>query len=58
MGRRLLAAAEETLRAQGIRVIAALIESDNDPSIRLFAEAGYRVHRGVLYLSRRDSDDA
>jgi ribosomal protein S18 acetylase RimI-like enzyme len=58
-GARLIAAAEEVLRDQGIRVIAALVESDNLGSLTLFRKMGYvDAGRGIHYLSKRESDDA
>ena len=57
-GARLIAAAEEVLRDQGIRVIAALVESDNLTSLALFHKVGYvDAGRGIHYLSKRESDD-
>jgi hypothetical protein len=58
-GARLIAAAEEVLRAQGIGVIAALVESDNRASLGLFRKVGYvDAERTIYYLSKRESDDA
>ncbi len=56
-GRALIAAAEERLRSDGIRVIAALIEEENEASIALFRETGYEPGRDILYLSKRGSRD-
>lgn len=56
--RRLLAAAEAALRAQGIHVIAALVESWNEASLALFQSQGYRLSDDVYYLSKRDSTEA
>jgi len=57
-GSRLVAAAEEVLRAQGMRVIAALVERDNLPSLALFRQAGYvEGDPGIHYLTKRDSSD-
>ncbi|HHN94333.1 MAG TPA: GNAT family N-acetyltransferase [Anaerolineae bacterium] len=54
---RLIAAAEEVLREQGMRIIAALVESDNAPSYALFRKAGYvEIDRGIHYLTKRESD--
>lgn len=53
---RLIAEAERVLRAQGMRVIAALVESDNPNSLALFRKAGYvEVDAGIHYLTKRDS---
>ena len=55
---RLIAEAERVLRAQGMRVIAALVESDNSSSLALFRKAGYvEVDTGIHYLTKRDSGD-
>ncbi|OQY23622.1 MAG: hypothetical protein B6I35_03315 [Anaerolineaceae bacterium 4572_32.2] len=55
----LIAAGEQVLREQGMRVIAALVESDNPASLALFQKAGYvEIDVGIHYLSKRDSDDA
>ncbi len=58
-GTRLIAAAEEVLRQQGMHVIAALVESDNPASLALFRKAGYlEIDPGLHYLTKRDRDDA
>ncbi|MBL7063831.1 MAG: GNAT family N-acetyltransferase [Anaerolineae bacterium] len=57
-GDRLIVAAEEVLREQGIHVIATLIESDNPASLALFRKVGYlEIDPGIHYLTKRDSDD-
>ena len=58
IARQLLAASEEALHANGIRIIAALIEGENPASQTLLEAAGYRVHEDIRYLSKRDRDDA
>ena len=57
LGTYLIEAAEKALRAEGYRIIAALIEDWNTGSLALFERAGYHVHRDVYYLTKRDSDD-
>jgi ribosomal protein S18 acetylase RimI-like enzyme len=54
----LIRAAEETLRAQGIDVIAALIEPGNDPSLAVFQSAGYDDWPGMHYVSKRSNPDS
>jgi ribosomal protein S18 acetylase RimI-like enzyme len=54
----LIEAAEEALRAQGMDVIAALIEQDNIASLSLFEKNGYIEHVGLHYVSKRSSDEA
>lgn len=55
---RLVVEAERALREQGITVIAALIEPDNDTSLALFRRLGYVEAMGMHYVSKRDSKDA
>lgn len=55
---RLIEEAEQVLHEQGMRVIAALIESDNSASLALFQQVGYvEIDKKIHYLSKRDSDD-
>jgi len=55
---RLIAAAEQALRDQGMQIIAALIETDNPGSLALFRQAGYvEFDEGIHYVSKRDSRD-
>ena len=58
IGQLLIAAAEQTLKATGLRIIAALIEDDNAASRALFAKTGYEFLPGVLYYSKRESPGA
>lgn len=55
-GKRLIAEAERLLHAQGIGIIAALIEDWNAPSLALFQGAGYTLHTDIHYLTKRDND--
>lgn len=57
LGQRLIAAAEQVLRDQGMQVIAALIEGWNDSSLALFQKVGYSMHPDIHYLTKRDADD-
>jgi ribosomal protein S18 acetylase RimI-like enzyme len=55
----LIEAAEALLRAQGMHVIAVLVEHDNPDSLALFRKAGYvELDGGIHYLTKRDSPDA
>jgi GNAT superfamily N-acetyltransferase len=53
---KLIAAAEQEVRAAGLQIFAVLIEADNKASRELFAREGYKTH-DVVYMSKRDSDD-
>ncbi len=50
----LIRAIESALKRRNRRIISALIELPNDPSISLFKKAGYEVWEGMAYLSKRD----
>jgi len=55
LARRLIAAVEKWLAAQGILIWAVLIEEWNEPSLQLFQSAGYALAPDVRYLSKRPS---
>jgi ribosomal protein S18 acetylase RimI-like enzyme len=57
LGARLIAEAEDDLRARGFHIFAALIEGENEPSLHLFKREGYKTH-DIYYVSKRDSEDA
>ena len=57
-GEQLACAAEEALRAAGLKLIAAFIEEGNTASLTLFEKLGYAVHQNIYYVSKRDSNDA
>ncbi len=54
---RLVAEAERILKAQGMTVIAALIEPENDASLALFRTLGYLEAERMHYVSKRDSGE-
>ncbi len=55
---RLIEEAERVLHEQGMHIIAALVESWNEASLKLLEKAGYSTYKdGVIYLSKRDSWD-
>jgi len=56
IAQKLVRAAERGLRAQGMEIFAALIESDNAGSQALFAKLGYDA-QGILYYRRKQRDD-
>ncbi|MHA1628968.1 MAG: GNAT family N-acetyltransferase [Candidatus Heimdallarchaeota archaeon] len=55
---KLLEESEKILLAAGIEVYAALIESGNNPSRKLFEKAGYTFHEKIVYYSKRLSQDS
>jgi len=57
-GEQLVHAAEEALRAAGMKLIAAFIEEGNAASLMLFEKLGYAVHPNIYYVSKRDSNEA
>jgi GNAT superfamily N-acetyltransferase len=54
---RLIEAAEQELRPKGIHVFAALIHSDNVPSLSLFQHEGYK-QLDIVVVTKRDYEDA
>jgi ribosomal protein S18 acetylase RimI-like enzyme len=52
LGRRLLHVCERALNAEGIEIIAALVERDNDESAAFFARAGYAADVPVHYFRK------
>jgi ribosomal protein S18 acetylase RimI-like enzyme len=57
VGLRLIAEAERVLHDQGLPIIAALIEPENQPSLALFERAGYMEYPGIHYVTKRDRQD-
>ncbi|MGB5107108.1 MAG: GNAT family N-acetyltransferase [Candidatus Zixiibacteriota bacterium] len=48
---------EARLRVDGAMVVYALIEVENLPSQTLFKKMGYHYHDGLMYFSKRKSDE-
>ena len=57
VGQKLIEAAEQRLHEQGMDVVAALIEPENDVSLALFQKAGYADFPGLHYVSKRSRED-
>lgn len=57
LGQRLIVEAEHMLHDQGMQIIAALIEDENEASLALFAQAGYADYPSLHYVSKRNSRD-
>ena len=57
LGMQMIEEAEKFLMGLGLKVIAALIEEDNDPSFATFQKAGYVSHKDIFYYSKRTSPD-
>jgi ribosomal protein S18 acetylase RimI-like enzyme len=49
---------EEELKEHGAKIFCALIETPNEESVRVFRKLGYALHRDVLYVTKRESQDA
>jgi ribosomal protein S18 acetylase RimI-like enzyme len=52
---RLINRVEEALEKHGATIFCALIETPNEESVRLFRKMGYRVHKDILYVTKRRS---
>jgi ribosomal protein S18 acetylase RimI-like enzyme len=55
---RLVQAAEEHFRAQGINVFSIIVYRDNASSLALFHSLGYEDWEETIYLSKRTDPDA
>ena len=53
LGARLVAEAERWLEAQGMDILACLIEDDNARSMAVFEKLGYRKHPEIIYFAKR-----
>jgi len=53
VARKLIEACEQALYAQGIGIIAALVEKENPASAAIFADAGYVTDVPVHYFRKR-----
>jgi ribosomal protein S18 acetylase RimI-like enzyme len=50
----LIEAAENALRKRGRHLFCTHVESDNDPSMRLFEKAGYNRENEIIYYTKRE----
>ncbi len=57
IAKKLIEEAEEYLKKEGMRIICALIEDWNTASINLFQKCGYKMHRDIIYFSKRESEE-
>jgi ribosomal protein S18 acetylase RimI-like enzyme len=53
IGTRLVRDAESWLEAQGMGILACLIEEDNVLSMKVFEKLGYKKHPEILYFAKR-----
>jgi N-acetylglutamate synthase len=53
IGARLVRAAEDWLEAQGLGILACLIEEDNAVSMAVFQALGYKKHPEIIYFAKR-----
>jgi len=58
IAQQLIGHAEEALEKRGATIFAALVETPNKESLRLFQKMGYVAHREILYISKRESQAA
>ncbi len=58
VGGALIRAAEEMFHAQGLTIVAALVEPNNAASLGLFEREGFHVHHDLYYLTKRDHPNA
>lgn len=53
LGARLVREAERWLEAQGMDILACLIEDDNVVSMTVFEKLGYKKHPEIIYFAKR-----
>jgi ribosomal protein S18 acetylase RimI-like enzyme len=53
IGAELVRAAEAWLEAEGMDILACLIESDNPVSMQVFETLGYTKHEDIIYFAKR-----
>ncbi len=53
----LVAVCEKALQARGIKIIAGLVLGKNKASIKMLESCGYKLYHGVLYYTKRESED-
>ena len=53
LGARLVAEAERWLEAQGLDILACLIEDGNAVSMAVFESLGYKKHPEIVYFAKR-----
>ena len=57
LGARLVAEAERWLEAQGLDILACLIEDGNAVSMAVFESLGYKKHPEIIYFAKRRRPD-
>jgi len=57
VGTRLLKACERALATKGVRILAALIDRGNEPSMNMFRRSGYELSEGILYVRKKLDPD-
>ncbi len=57
IGTQLLRACERALVRKGIRIFAALVNEENEPSRSLFEKGGYEFLEGILYVRKKVDPD-
>lgn len=57
IGASLIDEMEYRLKKRGAKLIAIHVYSSNKESIKAFKQSGYEVFEGVIYMSKRESND-
>ena len=57
VGRMLAQAVEKEMERLGIMMACALIDDDNESSMKFFEGMGYKRHDNIIYYSKRKSDE-
>lgn len=57
IAKKLISRVEEALEKRGAAIFCALIEVPNEESVGLFRKMGYQVHRDIVYVTKRKSQE-
>ena len=57
VAKELVTEVEKRLCADGIKIVACLIETWNTKSMGFFKKLGYKEHQGILYFSKRKNNE-
>jgi len=57
IAQRLVRRVEEALEKRGAAIFCALIETPNEESVKFFQKMGYQIHKDILYVTKRKSQD-
>jgi ribosomal protein S18 acetylase RimI-like enzyme len=57
IAQKLIGKVEEALEKCGAAIFCALIEVPNEESVKLFRKMGYQIHKDIVYVTKRKSQE-